>query len=387
MSVDTSRAFGRGLLAGIAKYSRAHGPWAFYRRPPYYMQPPEEKGTFPWLKKLVRQVGTDGIIMGVPIVRMPGHIIKEVIRFGVPVIALDVNEEIPDLANVVTDDVEIGKMAAEYLLDRGFREFAFCGFEQLRWSRVRREGFCQKVQEAGFDVHVCVRPKSNLSAEQEQRFVVDWLSSLPKPVGLMVCNDDRGQYVTEACKIINLHVPEEVAIIGVDNDELVCDLTDPPLSSVAINTEKAGFEAAKLLEELMAGAEIAGRRIMVGPTHVVTRQSTDILAIEDHEVAAAVQFIRQHAKRIIQVNDVASAVGMSRRSLYKKFQQTLGRSVHKEITRVRIEQISKMLLETHLPVSQIASTLGYPGTEKLTRFFRREKGLTPAVYRKKYSHR
>ena len=201
-----------------------------------------------------------------------------------PIIVLDINERIPALANVICSDIEIGRVGAEYLLNRGFRHFAYCGFDDMRWSRERGEGFRDRVKEAGFETSVYVQPKSksNRSWEKEQSFVVDWLRLLPKPVALMVCNDDRGQYVMEACKTAGLHVPEELAIIGVDNDELICDLTDPPLSSVSINTEMAGYEAAELMEKLMAGEKMAGKIITVEPTHVVTRKSTDILTENIH---------------------------------------------------------------------------------------------------------
>ena len=378
--VEHSRAFGRGILYGIARYSRLHGPWAFYRHPPYYMEPWGPRKTLSWLKNIVRKFDADGVIM------RAGRNSESVLEMDLPIIVLDINERIPALANVVCSDIEIGRVGAEYLLNRGFQHFAYCGFDDMRWSRERGEGFRDRVKEAGFETSVYIQPKSksNRSWEKEQSFVVDWLRLLPKPVALMVCNDDRGQYVTEACKIAGLHVPEELAIIGVDNDELICDLTDPPLSSVSINTEMAGYEAAELMEKLMAGEEMAGKLITVEPTHVVTRKSTDILAIEDREVAEAVRFIRRNAKRSLQVNEVAEAAALSRRVLEKRFRLILNRSVHEEIKRVRINLLTEMLTQTDMSISEITAEMGFPGAEHVARYFRKVKGMSLIDYRKKY---
>lgn len=378
--VEHSRTFGRGILYGIARYSRLHGPWAFYRHPPYYMEPWGPRKTLSWLKNIVHKFDADGVIM------RAARNAEAVLEIDLPIIVLDVNERIPALANIICSDIEIGKVGAEYLLNRGFQHFAYCGFDDMRWSRERGEGFRNRVKEAGFETSVYVQPKSksNRSWEKEQSFVVDWLRLLPKPVALMVCNDDRGQYVTEACKIAGLHVPEELAIIGVDNDELICDLTDPPLSSVSINTEMAGYEAAELMEKLMAGEEMAGRIITVEPTHVVTRKSTDILAIEDHEVAEAVRFIRRNAKRSLQVNEVAEAAALSRRVLEKRFRAILNRSVHEEIKRIRINLLTEMLTQTDMSISEITSEMGFPGPEHVARYFRKVKGMSLIDFRKKY---
>lgn len=378
--VDPSRAFGRGILYGIARYSRLHGPWTFYRRPPYYIGPWRPGKNLSWLKNIVRKFDADGVIM-----RTVGNT-AAVLELDLPVIVLDINELIPAYANIIGSNIEIGKIGAEYLLNRGFRHFAYCGFDNMLWSRQRGEGFCDRVKEAGFETLLYVQPKSksNRSWEKEQSFVVEWLRLLPKPVAIMACNDDRGQYVIEACKIAGLHVPEELAIIGVDNDELVCDLTDPPLSSISLNCEMAGYEAAELMEKLMAGEKMAGKLITVKPTHVVTRQSSDILAIEDHIVAEAVRFIRQNVKRSPQVNEVAEAVALSRRALEKRFRAILNRSVYEEIRRIRINLLTEILTQTDMSITEIAAEMGFPGPEHIARYFRKVKGVSLIDYRKKY---
>ena len=378
--LENSRAFGRGLMSGIADYSRLHGPWSFYEEPPFYMKSPRHRNTLSQLKNW----DVDGVIM------CDSDKTKEIIAMGLPVIVTDLLTEFSGTPIVKTDDVTMGKMAAEYLIDRGFRQFAFCGFDTMFWSQDRHQGFGERVTQAGFKIHYYKQPKSRakrLPAE-EQIIIADWLKSLPKPVGLMACNDDRGREVIEACRIAGLHVPEEIAVLGVDNDELVCKLSNPPLSSIALNFEKAGYDAAELLDKLMSGKEkMTGVKIVVRPTRSVTRQSTDILAIEDREVAGAMRFIRQHCKEPIQVSDVVSAVAVSRRNLYQRFRRILGRSIHQEIRRARVEQVAQMLVETHLSVSQIGLALGYPRTAHIARQFRKEKGMSLLEYRKAYGYK
>jgi len=223
--------------------------------------------------------------------------------------------------------------------------------------------------------------------KDESNLIANWLRSLPKPLGMMTCSDDRSQHVLEACKVARMHVPEEVAIIGTDNDELLCELSNPTLSSVTFNLERAGYEAAKLLDELMDGEPMKGQKIIVQPTSVITRQSTDILAMDDVEVAAAVRYIREHAQTMIQVRDVVDATALSRRSLEQRFRKVLDRSILDEIKRVHIEQVTRMLIETNYSVKKIALILGHQGTENISRYFKQFTGLNPSEYRQKFGEK
>jgi LacI family transcriptional regulator len=330
----------------------------------------------------LKALGANGIIM------RDTRNLEEILSVGLPtIIATAIKGRIPGLPCILTDDAAIGKMAAEHLLHRGFRQFAYCGFGNMPpWCQRRRDSFSKRVSEVGYKASIYRPPKSpdEYSWEKEQDYIGQWLKKLPKPVGLMACNDDRGRHVTEACKITGLHIPEEIAIIGADNDELVCEMSNPPLSSIALNAQKGGYKAAELLDKMMSENSITDKEIVIQPTHIVTRRSSDILAIEDQEVAAAVRFIREHARNPIQVSDVVSAAALSRRGLEKRFRKILGRSMHDEIRRCRIEQIAQMLVQTNLTISQIATTLGYSGIEKISRYFRREKGVGPLAYRKQY---
>ena len=375
--LEKSRAYSRGLLRGIAKYSNLHGPWTFYEEPPFYMNVGGKRQSLEQLKNW----GIDGIIM------RDTEKTQQIISMGLPTIVTDLRGEFSGSPIIKTDDLAIGKIAAEYLLKLGFSHFAFCGLDRLFWSVDRRDGFARAIKQAGLEVSFYKQPRSRTKRllANELIFMADWLRSLQKPLGLMVCNDDRARYVIEACKIAGLHVPEQMAVIGVDNDELICDFSNPRLSSVALNLERSGYEAAELLDELMARkVKSADQKIIVQPSQIIPRQSTDILAIDDEDVTNAVRFIRQNAKNKIQVSDVAHAVGVSRRGLERRFRMVLSSSVLDEIRRVRVEHVARMLVETNLSVGQVSLALNFPSIEHISRFFKQEKGMSPLAYRKKY---
>jgi len=374
--ITPSREYTRGLLRGIAKYSHIQGLWVFYR-PLDYREPKGKERLLP----LIKAWNPDGILMREP------HKMEEIIAMGVPTISCPyTRDRIPGIGNIMTDHVSVGKMAAEHLLERGFQRFAYCGFDDWWWSRKRGESFGKTAAEAGYSTYFYPQPraKAKRTWDKELPVIANWLLTLPKPIGLMACNDDRGEWVIEACKIAGLNVPDEVAIVGVDNDQLICDLCNPPLSSIVLNVEKAGYEAAARLDKMMAGEKVTDYEIHVQPTHVAVRQSTNVLAIDDASVAAAIRFIRRRSETVIQVDDVVSAVGLSRRVLEKRFRSILGHSIHDEIRRARVEQIIQMLAETEMSISDIAQVLGFPDVAHISRYFNSEKGISPLAYRKRY---
>lgn len=377
--IEASSSYARGLLQGILEYSRLNGPWTFYREPiaPFYRDQ-DRRFHFDRMKKW----GADGIIT-----RQPANL-RDLSALHLPTIATDDNQQNSAGPCIISDYEAIGEMAAEHLLERGFKNFAYCGFNHMYWSLERGRSFQNRLSKSGFEVNFYEYPQSKTQQrwENESALLKEWLKTLPKPVGIMACNDDRGQQVIEACKSAGFYVPEETAVVGVDNDTLLCGLSNPTLSSVSINTMRAGYEAAQLLDDLMKGAKPPHMVITAYPMHIVTRQSTDTLATEDRLVMKAVHFIRQNAKKSIQVTDVAQKMGISRRSLLDRFRAVLGRTVQEEIRRVRIERICEMLLETDLPVCQIALRLDFTSIEHISRYFQQEKGISPLAYRKQYSN-
>lgn len=357
------------MLYGIVSYAKLHGQWIFYR------EPQSLKQAAPSLAKW----NADGIIM------RNSSSNKQYFNLNIPVILIIHDSNRPEkFPAVITDNKKIAQLAAEHLLARGLRYFAYCGLDDYYWSNDRKRDFTNFIAEKGYPIFEYEPPhhKKYKAWENEQLRMAEWLKQLPKPVGIMACNDDRGQHVLEACKTAGIHVPEEVTVIGVDNDPFICDLCDPPLTSVALNTETAGFRTAELLERLIKGEPMQGQEIIVSATHVVKRQSTDILAIDDTNLADAIRYIRQNAKKKINVDDVVSQTSLSRRSLESRFRKILHRTIQEEIRRVRTELISQMLIETNLSVSEISSIFNFTDVEHISRYFRKEKGLGLREFRK-----
>ncbi|HEY1718187.1 MAG TPA: DNA-binding transcriptional regulator [Verrucomicrobiae bacterium] len=381
--VESSRASGRALLCGIAKCAHHYGTSSFY------WEPGGLEKAWPKLKAL----DVDGIIL------RDVDKLEEVLDLGIPAVVIGHSKtEVPNLVNVVTDSSTIGQIGAEHLLHCGFKHFAYCGYgnasswtlprESFSWSDLRREFFSQRIREAGFEVHdyTTLSPAAYVWREERHKMAA-WLQSLPKPVGLMACNDDCGRQVIEACKLANLAVPDAVGVLGADNDEVVCGLSDPPMSSVAINFERAGYEAALVLFRLLRGRRYAPLKITVLATHVVARHSTDIMAVSDSHVTRALQFIRDHARENMMVLDISRAAALSRRALEIKFRREVGCSIHEYVRRVRTDQIVKLLVETELPVGQIAESLGFSDIQHFARYFRAGKRMSPLAYRRAYGRR
>ena len=289
-----------------------------------------------------------------------------------------------NVSEIRADSHRAGQMAAEHLLDRGFANLAFCGYQGRIWSERRQEGFCQRLRESQLscEVYQSSSAGATLAWHREQSQVTAWLRSLAKPVGIMACNDIRGRQVIEACLQAGLRVPDDVAVVGVDEDRLLCDLANPPLSSVALNLEHAGYQAAELLDGLMSGRIRQPQRIMVDALWVTPRRSTDVVAIEDRHVAAAARFIRDHFRQAITVDDVVAQAGCSRRTLEIRFQRGLGRSIRQEIQRLRLAWAKRLAMETNLSTEKIAEVSGFSSLSYLGSVFRREFGLTLSEFRR-----
>ena len=373
--INPSRKYTQGILSGIARYSRVRGMWNFYRPLDY-----REKKAKTNLLQIMKDLNPDGILM-----REPPDMDK-IIKMNVPAVTFPCSQEsFPKIANAVVDHIAVGEKAAKHFLDRGFRHFAYIGFEDWWWSIRRREGFLRKLQQADLKINTYASlTKKKLKWSDELPQLANWIRSLPKPIAVMACNDDRGELVIEACKIANVPVPEEISVVGVDNDQLVCDLCNPPLSSISLSLEKSGYEAAKLLDQLMSKKLETSHNIRIIPTHVTTRRSTDILAIDDIEVAAAVRFIKNNIKKNLCVSDVVDNVALSRRVLEKRFRTLLDKSIHVEIKQNRIKLMEQMLHDNTMSIMEIAHELNFDDITHFSRYFRKEKGLSPNKYRKKF---
>ncbi len=372
--IEPSRAYERALLRGIARYAHLHGPWIFSREAPFWERSPH--------RTLLEQMATvDGIIT------REGPDLSAILKLGTPAIVSNVDtERIGGVPNIISDHKAIGRMAAEHLIERGFRNFAFCGYGDLFWSDQRCEGFLNRVRKGGGQVHVygASQTRRRLSWKKELPLVTDWLMSLPKPVGLMACIDERSQQVADACRSAGIAIPEQVAIVGVDNDDMICTLSTLPLSSVATDAEKGGYEAARLLDTLMKGRRSPQKLIEIRPTHVVMRTSTDIMAAEDPHVSKATKYIGNRCRHPLYVDEVARVAGLSRRVLEKRFRAQLDRSVNEHIRRCRVHLIERLLTEGNMTITEIALFMGFPDAAHIARYFRQETGISPAAYRREH---
>lgn len=317
------------------------------------------------------------------IARIENRAIAQAIELlAIPVMDVSAARLIPALPWVETDDPAIARLAADHLLERGFRSFGFCGDDRFNWSKGRCEHFVRLVRAAGHSCSV-YQPLRRQAADSQLQVenIAQWVAGLPKPLGVMACYDFRGQQVLDACRRRGIVVPDEVAVLGVDNDDLLCDLTEPPMSSIILNPYRTGYEAAAMLERMMAGERVGVDKHAIEPLGIAVRQSTDVLAIEDPDMAAVVRYIREHACEGIDVRDVLNANPQSRRVLESRFRKLLGRSPHEEILRVRLNRVKQLLAESALPLKQIAPLAGFVHPEYLSVVFRQKVGMPPGEYR------
>jgi LacI family transcriptional regulator len=317
------------------------------------------------------------------------HYPRELLQLKVPIVDVSNWQANERYLRVLPDDYAIGRLAADYLLDLGLRNFGFLGLAGVNFSVLRRKGFidalasqnlvAEDMREQGYTFPPDTTVPANVSPA-----VLAWLLALPKPAGIFCSTDNRAAEVLEVCRLSGIRVPEDVCVLGVDNDELVTKVTHPPLSSIALPTHKIGFEAARLLDELMSGGERPAAPILFPPTGVVARQSTNLLSIADPDVLAAVRYIREQVHRQVTVRDLLRAVPVNRRYLERKFKQHLGRTPLQEIRRVRLEKAKQLLSETELSMPAVARRSGFPNAARLANVFHDGTGMTPSQYRKAF---
>jgi LacI family transcriptional regulator len=370
--IETSMAYGRGLLRGISQYVTEHGYWSIYVDQRSLNDPPPS-----WLQDW----NGHGVIMRAQTRRLA----RVVADLKVP--AVDTLHQFAELSAplVIPDHRAVAATAAEHLLERHYRHFAFVGVERAYWSKARRDALCEVLRKAGHPCHVyspLSRRRFAESWEGGQQDLTEWLTDLPKPVGVVAAHDLRALCVLDACRRGGLAVPEQVAVIGVDNDEPLCQLGDPPLSSVVLDHELIGYRAAQLLDRMMKGKSHSKKPITVKPRGVVARRSTDFVALEDQLTANAVRFIRQFACDGIDVPDVARQCGVSRRTLERTFAQFLGMSPHEQMVRTKVSRAKQLLAESDYPLDVVASKSGLSHAAYLNVLFKREVGQTPGEYRR-----
>lgn len=361
LAVDAVAAYGRGVIRGIMTYSRSNPHWMITVEPLWSF------GTLPD----VREWEVDGLIVQT----FSREFEDCVLELGTP--ATNVSnfcEGADHLPTVLPDDIAIGKMGAEYLLSLGFTRLGFCWPGNVPYGTLRLSAFRERAAEAGVEVMECNVTQTDLGT---------WLAQVPKPIGIMGCNDDWAHRALNLCGRQGIKVPDEMAILGVDNDELFNSLVTPSLSSVAIPAEEVGFQAAKMLERILCGETLEQNSMLLAPLRIVPRESTDVLSVPDPDVVKAIRFIRAHAGVPLQVDEVVDSVPLSRRSLERRFRQMVGHSISDEICKAHVERAKQLLSTTDLPMSQVAASSGLVSSTRLGIVFRAALGESPTEFRKR----
>ncbi|WP_442482888.1 XylR family transcriptional regulator [Aeoliella sp. SH292] len=371
LDIETSRVYGRRILQGISRYLVAHRPWSIYV---------EQHEIGSGVRSLLSRWKGDGIITR----QATPDDVRLLRRRGLAVV--DLSNFLPPfgIPRISSADRAIGRLAANHFLERGFTNFGCCGFAGQHWSQQRREDFASAVQHSGYHCEVLEQTLKTRAQqwERDQDEMASWLARLPKPVAVLATNDLLGHHVLDACARASLLVPEEIAVLGVDNDELLCNLCSPSLSSVIPDPERIGFEAASWLDRIMDGEVISNDAVLEVPAiGLAIRQSSDILAVDDPDVASALKYIRDHACEGTSVNDVVKHLAVSRSWLERAFRKHLKRSPQGEIRNIQVRRCKELLSTTELPLEKIASLSGFRHPEYMSVVFKRETCQTPGQYR------
>jgi len=363
--------YGRQVLLGLSRYGPRQAQWDIF-----------VATAFLGPDRLQGERRTSGVIAAIITSRLK----QELLKAGVPVVNVSAKHQIGQIPTVVSDDRMAGRMAAEHFLARGFRNLAYCGHSGFSFSRLRGDGFAEAAQQAGAACHHYERPYGRIGKRWARwcEHMGAWLRSLMKPVGLMAFTDAHAYRIQRICHDIGLTIPEEIALVGVNNDDLLVPLCQPCLSSIELNAVKIGYEAAALLDRLMHGQRPPKSPILIPPVGVVVRGSSDIEAIDDPEMANALRFIRERAADGIEVEDVLDELTISRRTLERRFRDCLCRSPHDEIMRVKLEQAKRLLAETRATVAEVTERSGFGSLKHFHKVFKQRTGVTPAKFRNQY---
>lgn len=370
--VETSRAYGRGILYGIRRFLESGASWSVLTQPRGLFDPPPR-----WLADWKG----DGIIARVA----TRACAKAVMASGLPVVDVRLSYREMNFASVGCDNVAMTRMAFEHLASLGLRSFGFCGSPvgESYWSDFRCTHFCETAAAHGYATAVFPAESTVKHGwDWERRRLITWLRSLPKPIGIMTHNDDRGTEVLEACRDAGLRVPDDIAVIGVDNDELVCDFSRPGLTSIDPGAEGIGYEAAKLLDRMMKGKKPPSRTVILPPVRVVERESTRLVALDDTDLKQFVELLRGEAFSGKTIQELTRDARLSRSSLQRRFVEQFGHSPKEEVIRLRSEMAKKLLFETDQSIGEVSTACGFSHVKHLCRLFRMRVGMRPTDYRR-----
>ena len=374
---DFTESFANKLLKGIVAYSRCKEQWAICRMPPSY----KAQIGIPGVVKFAKDWGADAVIGQFEETDDVGMFAKN----GIAAVAQDFKKRFTTIPNITADYIGTGRMAARFYIDRGFRNFGFFGFNHVCWSDERLEGFRKEVEEAGFGDSFYPYNMQDIDHlwYYERDRMAEWLRMIPKPIGIMACDDNQGNNLIEACHSAGVRIPAEVSVIGVDDDELLCSLGSTTLSSIHVDIEDGGWKAAELIERMVNFPGAPVEDVVLKPVKIVGRMSTAAFATDDAQIQKAVQFIHKNYQKKISVKDVTAEVALSRRLLERRFKTVTGQTIYQYITDLKIKHFAEMLLTTGDQVINIALSLGENDTKSISRRFKQIYGCSPNEWRDK----
>ena len=375
---DFTEAFPSKLLSGIVRYSRRKEQWVICRMPPAYKSLIGIPGVVKWAKDW----GADAVIGQFE----QNDDVGLFARNGIVCVAQDFKQRFKNIPNITADYIGTGRMAARYYLERGFKHFGFFGFNQVCWSDERCEGFRKEVESAGIGATVHIYNLQDIDHlwYYERDKLREWLRSIPKPIGIMACDDNQGNNLVEACHSAGVKIPSEVSVMGVDNDELLCSLGSTALSSIYVDIEDGGYRTAELIEQLVTNPDIRVGDVVLRPVKVIERISTAAFATDDVQIQKAVKFIHQNYQKKISVSDVMNEVALSRRLLERRFKSVTGQTLYQYISDQKIRHFAEMLHDTNDQVVNIALSLGETDTKSISRRFKQIYGCSPVEWREKF---
>jgi LacI family transcriptional regulator len=381
--IESSRGYGRALLSGVARYARVAGPWIFHH---------EERSISDTMPMRIRRWRPDGVIARIE----HPTLARQLRRLDVPIVDLFDKRMLPNVPAVLADHKAIARLAADHLMSLGLRHFAFCGFSGLAFSEQRGKYFHEYLAARGHETLVFgqrgrtrIRALTRVEtrAQYQTGELTAWLRSLPKPIGILACNDGRAYGLLHTREEHGIRVPDDIMIVGVDNDPVWCELSGLSLSSVDPNAERIGYEAAALLDRMMNGHRRIPEKTLVSPRGVVVRQSTNALAIPNREMADLLRYVREHACEGLTVKLLCRHTATARSTLCRWFAKHLGHSPAEELARIRVDRIKELLSTTTMSLEEITHRCGFTHIETMHRLFKRATGTTPGGYRSQFWRR
>jgi len=373
LATDFSNGFSRDLLRGVIRYIHNKPDWTLYRMPKYYKVLHGENEVLKWAKKW----NVDAIIAQIDELDL-----EELKNLNIPVVIQNNKKRIPGVVNLTGDYMALGAMAADYFMTLGYESFAYFGTRNTVWSRERHEGYTRRLEATGYSVNTFW--EDNDTAEDwvhNLDAIGNWLKRLPKNTAIFACNDYHALTISETCRFVGISVPDDLAILGVDNDELLCNISTPPLSSMIIDAEKGGYVVGKVIDEMLADPGKEPFNIILPPQQIITRESTKKYVVRDKYVAVAIDFIEKNYFTKITVSDILELVPISRRVFERRFKTAVGSSIYSFICNYRVEKVAELLLTTNRSIEDIAISCGFENGRNISRIFTSIKGMTPSEFR------